>query len=69
MSIDENQEFIVETDASNVAISAIVNQNGIVHLIYELVVNISISKFRVNFFSRRKNVLYSLLIFMFVYFQ
>ena len=28
MSIDENKEFIVETDASNVAISATSNQNG-----------------------------------------
>ena len=28
MSIDEDQDFVVETDASNVAISASLNQNG-----------------------------------------
>ena len=28
MSIDEDQKFVVETDASNVAISATLNQNG-----------------------------------------
>ena len=28
MSIDEDQSFVVETDASNVAISATLNQNG-----------------------------------------
>ena len=28
MSIDENQHFVVETDASNVAIQASLNQNG-----------------------------------------
>ena len=28
MAIDEDQKFVVETDASNVAISATLNQNG-----------------------------------------
>ena len=28
MSIDEDQSFVLETDASNVAISATLNQNG-----------------------------------------
>ena len=28
ISIDEDQKFVVETDASNVAISATLNQNG-----------------------------------------